>query len=104
MAADGNLFTTFLATLNTAPCFAGHCHWRIPTVKELLSIMDYSKGRPATSVPGVTSGSAHWSSTSLAGSPFVAWSVEFNLGASISPWSNNKHEFGYPGRVVRGGR
>jgi hypothetical protein len=24
-AADGTAFTVFLATLNTAPCFAGHC-------------------------------------------------------------------------------
>lgn len=27
---DGSLFTVFLATLNTPPCFAGHCDWRIP--------------------------------------------------------------------------
>ena len=31
-AADGSLFTTFLATLNTDPCLRGHCDWRIPTL------------------------------------------------------------------------
>jgi len=29
---DGTAFTVFLATLNTPPCFAGHCDWRLPTV------------------------------------------------------------------------
>lgn len=29
---DGPLFVQFLARLNTPPCFAGHCDWRIPTV------------------------------------------------------------------------
>jgi len=28
---DGTAFTVFLATLNTPPCFAGHCDWRLPT-------------------------------------------------------------------------
>lgn len=27
----GTAFTTFLATLNTPPCFAGHCDWRLPS-------------------------------------------------------------------------
>ena len=29
--ADGTAFTIFLPTLNTPPCFAGHCDWRLPT-------------------------------------------------------------------------
>jgi hypothetical protein len=29
---DGSAFTVFLADLNTPPCFAGHCDWRLPTV------------------------------------------------------------------------
>jgi hypothetical protein len=28
---DGGAFTIFLATLNTPPCFAGHCDWRLPS-------------------------------------------------------------------------
>ncbi|MGH3579292.1 MAG: DUF1566 domain-containing protein, partial [Mycobacterium sp.] len=28
---DGTAFTAFLATLNTATCFAGHCDWRLPS-------------------------------------------------------------------------
>jgi len=30
-AADGPAFSVFLKTLNTPPCFAGHCDWQLPT-------------------------------------------------------------------------
>lgn len=30
-AADGTAFTSFLAELNTPPCFAGYCDWRLPS-------------------------------------------------------------------------
>src|SRR5206468_5608379 len=40
-------FAVFLAALNTSPCFADHCDWRIPNVKELQSIVDYSRRNPA---------------------------------------------------------
>jgi hypothetical protein len=30
-AMDGTVFTVFLAGLNTPPCFAGYCDWRLPT-------------------------------------------------------------------------
>jgi len=37
--SDGPVFTTFLSTLNTAPCFADRCDWRVPTVAELETIL-----------------------------------------------------------------
>lgn len=101
---DGSLFTTFLATLNTEPCFAGHCDWRIPTVKELQSIVDYSTGWsadiPATSVPGETfSEGSYWSSTSHVLAMGDVWVVHFGTGYVVIDSSRNY----LPARAVRGG-
>jgi hypothetical protein len=46
---DGTMVTTFLAALNTAPCFAGSCDWRIPNRAELLSITNLETFAPAVS-------------------------------------------------------
>lgn len=122
-AADGSLFTTFLATLNnkcdgneTTACttnaqctgignglcgHAGHRDWRIPNVKELQSIVDYSTFGPAVNaaLPGSTAASFYWSSTSFANGPGFAWDVFFNGGdVSINDKSFNAHA-----RAVRGG-
>ncbi len=48
---DGTIATQFLATLNDvagggANCFAGHCDWRIPNLKEALSLVDYGRVFP----------------------------------------------------------
>jgi hypothetical protein len=48
---DGTAFTVFLATLNNGAssnsttitgCFANHCDWRLPSIVELLGIIDLS--------------------------------------------------------------
>jgi hypothetical protein len=36
----------WVAQLDTRPCFAHHCDWRIPNVKELQSIVDYETYLP----------------------------------------------------------
>ncbi len=51
---NGSITSTFLATLNDTAnggqnCFAGYCDWRIPNVKELLSIVTYQNAAPAVS-------------------------------------------------------
>lgn len=45
---SGGKMTIFqwVAQLNTPPCFAHHCDWRIPNVKELQSIVDYQTYLP----------------------------------------------------------
>ncbi len=38
-AANGTVFTSFFATLNSGSCFAGQCDWRLPTRAELQTIL-----------------------------------------------------------------
>jgi Protein of unknown function (DUF1566) len=58
--------------------------WRLPTRKELQTIVDYSQANPsidATAFPA-TPPAAFWSSSPLIGSPGYAWSVYFDNGYS----------------------
>jgi len=89
-AADGPLFTNFLARINTAlstskdgstvadVCFAGHCDWRAPNIAELRTILlsQYPCGTNPCIDPifGPTQ-AFYWSSTTLANFPGFAWSV-----------------------------
>jgi hypothetical protein len=106
-AADGTVYTAFLAALNTPPCFAGHCDWRLPRSggyppgssgepAELESIR-LAEGCPSggkcvlpifdTGCVGFCSvtecsctlAAFHWSSTSSSASH--AWGVEFETGS-----------------------
>jgi len=91
-AADGTAFTDFLVKLNTPPCFAGHCDWRLPSEdgrngsgpNELESILlaPYPCGtRPCIDpIFGPTVDYKYWSATTSAGNPFYAWVVGFGFG------------------------
>ena len=103
---DGTLFTVFLDTLNnkcdgneTTPCtsdtdcvgignglcgHAGYQDWRIPNVKELQSIVDYSVFNPSSSVPGLTRTDYYFSATTVAFNNPFAWIFSFSIdGVSI---------------------
>jgi len=131
-AADGTLFTVFLATLNntcdgdeTTACtsnanctgigngkcgHAGFRDWRIPHVKELQSLVDYGQVSPTIdpTFPGLTAtfNSFHWSSTTAAHDPSDAWVVNFDHGLVFYyGFVNSNHKGGsLDGRAVRGGR
>ena len=59
--------------------------WRLPTVKELLTLVDIGKPAGPTideaAFPG-TSKAAYWSSNALAGSTDRAWFVTFDYGGT----------------------
>jgi hypothetical protein len=98
-AADGTAFTVFLASLNNgeAPsnngspgsisgCFANHCDWRLPSIKELQEIVDTSAtgclappftGPCIDPIFGPTQSYFYWSATTNADYLFGAWVVDF---------------------------
>jgi hypothetical protein len=58
--------------------------WRLPSMKELQTIVDVARAQPAvdpTLFPGADSALV-WSSSAVAGSPGQYWVVDFSLGAA----------------------
>ena len=54
--------------------------FRLPTIQELLTLVDYTKNNPASSI-GITSG-YYWSSTTYVSFTNSAWGVYFGVGYS----------------------
>ena len=71
--------------------------WRMPTIEELLTIVDYTKYDPATTLPNMVS-SDYWSSTTSADSTHGAWTVYFYDGYV----SNYAKSYSRYVRAVRG--
>jgi hypothetical protein len=61
----------------------GQTDWRLPTKKELMSIVNYGTYGPAidgTYFPNTAAASGYWSSTTSAGDASLAWGVGFGNG------------------------
>ena len=99
-----NAFAKILA-LNTVPCFAGFCDWRLPNVNELQTLVNYGNVVPAidsafnNGVDSFTRSSFYWSSTTYQFLPNIAWVVRFDDG-QVNPLGKNSLGFV---RAVRGG-
>jgi murein DD-endopeptidase MepM/ murein hydrolase activator NlpD len=81
----------------------GHQDWRLPAIRELLSLVDDKAGTPSINTsffPGCRP-RTYWSSTTHTGFPDFAWGVPFEGGWSFG--ASHKGRLNYV-RAVRGGR
>jgi len=77
--------------------------WRLPSINELKSIVDYSRIKPSinTTFFPKTVQSLYWSSTSFVADPSKAWYVDFTTGV-VTVWSGIKTADIYYVRCVSG--
>ena len=110
---DGSAFTDFLNTLNTVPCFAGHCDWRLPEVNrdgdtaelETILLESFPCGPTPCIDPifGPTAAEFYWTETTYSGDLESVWQVSFIDGTiRATSFANNKR-FLFRVRAVRTG-
>lgn len=97
-----NATSTLLTTANTANRCGFSTGWRLPTRRELLSIVHNNTSNPSidtTYFPATTSNS-YWSNDTYAPSPAFAWHVDFGVGNSSATFKTNSFQV----RLVRSGQ
>ena len=93
----------FINDLNDAN-FGGYSDWRLPTVKELATLIKYSIASPGPTIDTVyfpdTYQSEYWSSTTYALYNDWAWGVTFYYGYDSNYYRKSESHYV---RAVRGG-
>jgi len=100
-AASTNIWSAVLTQCTSLTNPGGYTDWRLPNVRELMSIVDYSVGSPsiyAAHFPN-TVASYYWTSTSYVSDPSAAWRVLFSYG-QVSNFSKTTNHYV---RCIRGG-
>jgi len=62
--------------------------WRLPTIEELITLINFSKYDPATELPDMKPDS-YWSSSSYAYNAVYAWYVSFYYGPVYYYYKDN---------------
>ena len=62
--------------------------WRLPSIEELSTLVDYSKFNPATKLQDIKP-SDYWSSTTNANDTDFAWGVDFYYGYSYGDYKSH---------------
>jgi hypothetical protein len=101
---DGTDTKDFIDALNSAK-FGGYSDWRLPTIKELVSIVNHGISSPGPTIytgyfPNTAASWSYLSSTTCANSTSEAWGVDFIHGGI----SRCKKGWDYSVRAVRGER
>lgn len=79
---------------------SGHSDWRVPTVRELQSIVDHSRSNPACALVFRAKSAGYWTSTDYAPVPAYAWLVYFVNGGTNA----NYKTYDFFVRLVRSGQ